>query len=170
MATRASLAKEGHGRGRDPPSTAPGGSPVIEAGEAGCARQIHRFQIVDAKSAGLDQRRDIPFKVATTASPPPKWIETILPPSNRLVWGLAVLAEDQPPARLQDSTHTFQSSYCIGDSAKRVGDKDGVHTFRLHGIDAPGLAVSKVSYATLAKPSVRVPFGGHAAIPGVTSL
>ena len=110
---------------------APGGSPVIEAGEAGCARQIHRFQIVDAKSAGLDQRRDIPVKVATTAEPTPKWIETILPPSNGLVRGLAVLAEDQPPARLQDSAHTFQNNYGIGDSAKRVGDKDGVHTFRL---------------------------------------
>ncbi len=52
-----------------------------------------------------------------------------------------------------------------GDTLEVAGQR-----IRLHGIDAPGLAVSKVSYATLAKPSVRVPFVGHAAIPGVTSL
>ncbi len=60
---------------------------------------------------------------------------------------------------------TGQARVIDGDTIEVAGRR-----IRLHGIDAPGLAVSKVSYATLAKPSVRVPFGGHAATPGVTSL
>ncbi len=61
---------------------------------------------------------------------------------------------------------TGQARVIDGDTLEVAGQR-----IRLHEIDAPGLAVSKVSVAaTLAKPSVRVPFGGHAATPGVTSL
>ncbi len=54
-------------------------------------------------------------QIAATATSPPKWIATILPPTYSFIWEFGGLAEGQPPVFLHDLARSFYSSYCFGD-------------------------------------------------------
>ncbi len=78
--------------------------------------------------AGLaNDARDVSVQLAAAGEPPPDPVESRLPSLDACVRSSAVLTEQQPPARLQHTSHSLERCSDIGDGTHRERDEHRVH-------------------------------------------